>query len=120
MPDPEVPEPTPVPAIETSKNGTISDRAILSLFGHRKSVAFCCLLPPFLRPAKTPVHTLKRCELVGAGEVAFFEGFVKRLPIAVSSLSDSVNRRREEAFCCFVSLTLLLSEAACSIDSACD
>ena len=40
----------------------------------------------FLRPAKTPVQALKRCELVGAGEVAFFEGFVKRLHLAVSSL----------------------------------
>jgi hypothetical protein len=33
-----------------------------------------------------PIRALARWELVDAGEVAFFEGFVKRLHIAVSSL----------------------------------
>jgi hypothetical protein len=57
--------------------------AILSLFRHK----ICgCLLLPFLRSAKMPIRALARGELVDAGDVASFEGFVKRLHIAVSSL----------------------------------
>src|SRR5258707_1188435 len=61
--------------------------ALLRFFGHGISVAFCCLLPPFWRPSKTPVPALKRCELVGVFAVAFFEAFAKRPDIGVSSLS---------------------------------
>src|SRR5262245_34002232 len=38
---------------------------------------------PFLRPAKLPFTSLERWELIDVWSVAFFEGFVKRLHIAV-------------------------------------
>jgi hypothetical protein len=62
--------------------------AILSFLGHKKfAVALCCLLPPFWRPAKMLFRALARWELADVSRVAFFEGFAKRLHIAVSSLS---------------------------------
>jgi len=58
------------------------------LEGHKKfAVALCCLLPPFWRPAKMLFRALARWELADVSRVAFFEGFAKRLHIAVSSLS---------------------------------
>jgi hypothetical protein len=47
---------------------------------------YVAFLLPFLRPAKMPILALTRWELADVGGSAFFEGFVKHLHIAVSSL----------------------------------
>jgi hypothetical protein len=52
---------------------------------HKNRLPFVAFLLLFLRPAKTPVRAVNRWELVGAGAVAFFEGFVKCLHIAWST-----------------------------------
>jgi hypothetical protein len=57
----------------------------------KNTVALCCLFVPFLRPAKMPIRALARWNLVGAGAVAFFEGFAKRLYIGVIDVTDPLS-----------------------------